>query len=150
MTAPLADQGGQHRYDIGYERYPIPPGGGSEGWLNYSIVLLSIAGFLNGIGGVAAIGDSHFFTENSHYVFGSLHTYGWLILFIGVAQLVTALGIYNRNQAARWVGVIALSLNAIAMLLMLDAYPLWALAIFSPALIAIYGLIGHGQRPEPS
>jgi hypothetical protein len=147
MTAPIADSSGQHRYDIGYERQPIPDRGLGEGWLAYSIVLLAIAGFLNGIGGIAAIGDSKFFLKDSHFVVGSLHAYGWAILIIGVAQLLVALGIYNRNQFARWLGVVALSLNAIAMLLMLDAYPLWALAIFSLDLIAIYGLMAHGQRP---
>jgi|tagenome__1003787_1003787.scaffolds.fasta_scaffold19682825_1 hypothetical protein len=148
MTAPLADQNPQHRYDV-YERYPIQDSGTAEGWLYYSIVLLSIAGFLNAIGGIAAIGDSHFFVKDSHYVAGDLNTWGWVISAIGVAQLLTALGIYSRNQAARWIGVIALSLNAIAMLMMLDAYPLWALAIFALDVVAIYGLIVHGQRLAP-
>lgn len=150
MTAPIADPSGQHRYDMSYERYPIQDTGPNEGWLYYSIVLLAIAGFLNGIGGIAAIGDSQFFTKDSHYVWGSLNTYGWVILLIGVAQLLIALGIYSRNQAARWLGVIALSINAIAMLMMLPAYPLWALAIFALDLIAIFGLISHGQRPVQS
>jgi hypothetical protein len=146
MGAPSADRSPQHRYDMSYERSPIPDGDLDEGWLYYSIVLLAIAGFLNGIGGVAAIGDSQFFVEDSHYVWGSLHTYGWFILFIGVAQLLIALGIYSRNQLSRWLGVLALALNSIVMLMMLPAYPLWALAIFSLDLIAIYGLIAHGQR----
>jgi hypothetical protein len=146
MGAPSADRSAQHRYDMSYERYPIQDGGQSEGWLYYSIVLLAIAGVLNGIGGIAAIGDSQFFVEGSHYVLGGLNTYGWVILFIGVAELLIALGIYNRNQLARWLGVLVLSVNAIVMLMMLPAYPLWALAIFALDLIAIYGLIAHGQR----
>jgi hypothetical protein len=32
---------------------------------------------------------------------------------------------------------------------MLPAYPLWALAIFALDLIAIFGLIAHGQRLAP-
>jgi hypothetical protein len=149
MGTPSADRSAQHRYDVGYERYPIAEYGGAEGWLYYSIVLLMIAGFLNAIGGIAAISDSHFYAQNTHYVFGSLNAYGWVITVIGVAQLLIALGIYSRNQLARWLGVLALSLNAIAMLLMLPAYPLWALSIFALDLIAIYGLIGHGQRLAP-
>jgi hypothetical protein len=149
MTAPISDRSGQHRYDVAAERYPITDTGPGTSWLYYSMVLLTIAGFLNAIGGIAAISDSHFFVHNTHYVFGSLKAYGWVITFIGVAQLLIALGIYSRNQLARWLGVLALSLNAIAMLLMLPAYPLWSLAIFSLDLIAIYGLIAYGQRPEP-
>jgi hypothetical protein len=146
MTTPPADTSGQHRYDVGYERYPITEYGGGDGWLNYSIVLLTIAGFLNAIGGIAGIADSHFYVHNTHYVIGNLKTYGWIVTVIGVAQLLIALGIYSRNQLARWLGVLSLSVNAIVMLLMLPAYPLWALSIFALDLIAIYGLISHGQQ----
>jgi hypothetical protein len=150
MTAPIADPSGQHRYDVGYDRYAMQPHDTEGSWLAYSIVLLSIAGVLNTIGGIAAISDSHFFVHNTHYVFANLKTYGWIVTILGVAQLLTAYGIYRRNQLARWVGVVVLSLNAIAMLLMLPAYPFWSLAIFSLDLIAIFGLIGYGQRPAQS
>ena len=150
MTAPIADPSGQHRYDVGYDRYAMVPRDPGDTWLAYSVVLLSIAGVLNTIAGIAAISDSKFFVHGTHYVFANLKTYGWIVLIIGVAQLLIAFGIYRRNQAARWLGVVALSLNAIAMLLMLPAYPFWSLAVFALDMIAIYGLIGHGQKPEPS
>jgi hypothetical protein len=146
MTAPLADKTPPPRYDQAYGRYPGGHGDIGEGWLDYSIVLLSIAGVVNCIGGIAAIGDSRFFVENTHYVLGNLSTWGWALVVIGAVQLLTAVGIYRHNQAARWVGVFALSLNAITMLLMLPAYPLWALAIFAMDIIAVYGLLAHGQR----
>jgi hypothetical protein len=150
MTAPLADSSAQTRYDVGYDRYAMAPRNPDDTWLAYSVVLLSIAGVLNLIGGIAAISDSHFFVHNTHYVFANLKTYGWVVTIIGAVQLLSAVGITRRNQAARWFGVASLSLNAIAMLLMLPAYPFWSLAIFALDMIAIYGLIGHGQKPVPS
>ena len=149
MTAPISDRSAQHRYDVGYEHYPVTPRDPSDAWLAYSVVLLSIAGVLNIISGIAAAGDSKFFVHGTHYVIGSLKTWGWVVLIVGVAQLLIAAGIYKRNQLARWLGVLSLSLNAVVMLLMLPAYPFWSLAIFSLDLVAIYGLIGHGQRLEP-
>ena len=150
MTAPIADSSAQGRYDVGYDRYAMTPRNPDDTWLAYSVVLLSIAGVLNLIGGIAAISDSHFFAHNTHYVFANLKTYGWVVTIIGAVQLLSAVGIMRRNQAARWFGVASLSLNAIAMLLMLPAYPFWSLAIFALDMIAIYGLIGHGQKPVPS
>jgi hypothetical protein len=149
MGAPSADRSAQHRYDVGYEHYAVTPRNPSDAWLAYSVVLLSIAGVLNTIGGIAAIGDSKFWVHGTHYAVGDLKTWGWIVAVVGVAQLLIAWGIYNRNQLARMLGILSLSLNAIAMLLMLPAYPLWALAIFALDLVAIYGLIAYGQRLEP-
>jgi hypothetical protein len=150
MTAPIADPSGQHRYDVGYEHYPVTPRDPDDAWLAYAVVLLSIAGVLNIIGGIAAIGDSKFFVHGTHYVIGNLKAWGWVVTFVGVAQLLISYGIFKRNQAARWLGVLSLSVNAIVMLLMLPAYPFWSLAIFALDMVAIFGLIAHGQKPAPS
>jgi hypothetical protein len=42
--------------------------------------------------------------------------------------------------------VVVLSVNAVAQLLMMPAYPFWALAIFTLDILAIYGLIAFGRR----
>jgi len=39
-----------------------------------------------------------------------------------------------------------LSLNAIAQLLMIPAYPFWSLSIFAVDILAIYGLVAYGSR----
>jgi hypothetical protein len=146
MAAPSADRQAQYRSDLAYDRSVGPPTPEGAGWLMYSVVLLSIAGALNLIGGIAAVSDSHFYVHNTHYMFGSLNAWGWTVLIIGAVQLLVALGITRHNQAARWVGVIALGLNAIAQLLMIPAYPFWSLSIFALDLIAIYGLTAYGAK----
>lgn len=42
---------------------------------------------LNIIHGIAAIGDSEFFTENATYIVDGLRTWGWVMLIIGVIEL---------------------------------------------------------------
>lgn len=148
MTAPMADRSAQARYDASYDRSVMSPRNDGDAWLAYSVVLLTLAGVLNLIGGIAAISDSHFYVHGTHYVAGSLKTWGWVVAIIGGVQLLTAVGIYRMNQLARWVGVFALGLNAIAQLLMIPAYPFWSLAIFSLDLIAIYGLVAYGAKPR--
>src|SRR5947209_5630083 len=95
---PSADTA-QHRYDVSYDR-GISEADRGDGWLMFSIVLLGIAGILNSIGGIAAISDSKFYVADAKYVFGSLHSWGWTVLIIGVAQLLVAWGILARNQFA--------------------------------------------------
>ena len=116
------------------------------GWVAFAGVLLLIVGTINTIEGIAAIGNAHFFTHNTHYVFGSLNTWGWIALCIGVIQLLVGLGVFAKNQLARWAGVGILSINAIAQLLMMPAYPFWSLAIFTLDILAIYGLIAYGKH----
>jgi hypothetical protein len=115
------------------------------GWVVFAGVLLLILGTINFIEGVAAIGNAHFFSANAHYVFGDLKTWGWVALIIGVIQVLAGLGVFLKNQLARWVGVGILLLNAIAQLLMIQAYPFWALSVFAVDVIAVYGLIAYGR-----
>jgi hypothetical protein len=51
-----------------------------------------------------------------------------------------------ENQFARWTGVVILSLNVLAQLLMIAAYPFWSLAIFAVDILAIHALIAYRQR----
>jgi hypothetical protein len=117
-----------------------------QGWVIFAGVLLLLLGALNVIDGIAAIGHAHFYVANARYVFADLKTWGWIVLILGALQLLVGLGVLVKNQFARWTGVVVLSLNALAQLLMIPAYPFWSLAIFALDIVAIYGLIAYGQR----
>ena len=116
------------------------------GWVMFAGTLLLILGTLNFIEGIAAIGNSHFFMNNTHYIAGSLNTWGWVVLCVGVVEWCVGLGVFVKNQFSRWVGVIVLGLNAIVQLMMIPAYPFWSLSIFTLDILAIYGLVAYGQR----
>jgi hypothetical protein len=107
-------------------------------------VLLLTLGTMNVIEGIAAIGNAHFFVHNTHYVAGSLNTWGWVVLLVGVAQWAIAAGVFTNNPFSRWAGVVVLAGNAIAQLLIMPAYPFWSLAIFALDILAIYGLVAYG------
>ena len=131
-TAPTSD------YDYDRER--------GMGWVVFAGVLLVTLGTINVIEGIAAIGNAHFFTHNASYVFGQLNTWGWIVLCLGAIQLLAGLGVFIKNQFARWVGVGVLGLNAIAQLLIMPAYPFWSLCLFAVDILAMYGLVAYGQR----
>ena len=120
------------------------------GWVAFAGVLLLMLGGLNVIEGIAAISNAHFFVANTHYIFGSLNTWGWVVMCIGVAQFLVGVGVFLKNQFARWTGVVVLGLNAFAQLLMMPGYPLWSLSIFAIDIVAIYGLVAYGRRISSS
>ena len=116
------------------------------GWVLFAGSLLLMLGTLNFIEGLAAIGNAHFFVANTHYIAGSLNTWGWVVLCIGVVEWGVGAGVFVKNQFSRWAGVIILGLNAIVQLMMIPAYPFWSLSIFTLDILALYGLIAYGQR----
>jgi hypothetical protein len=118
-----------------------------SGWWVFAGVLLLIAGVLNIIYGIASIGDSKFFTEHGTYILSGLHTWGWILLIIGVLEMVAAFSLFSGGEFGRWFGIFIASLNAIAALLSIPGYPFWSLALFALSVIVIYKL---AEGPEGS
>ncbi len=137
-TSAAAEHDGYHEEERGEER--------GYGWVTFAGVLLLLLGTLNFIEGLAAVGNARFFYAGQHYIVGSLNTWGWVVLCIGVLQWIVGLGVFVKNQFARWAGIVVLALNAIAQLMMMPAYPFWSLSIFTLDILAIYGLIAYGKR----
>jgi len=110
-------------------------------------ILLMIAGTLNVIYGIAAIGDANFFVNENHYVLSSLHTWGWITVILGVVQLIASFSLLTGQTFGRVVGLIAASLGAIGALLAVGgAYPFWSLGIFALCVICIHGLLVFGEE----
>lgn len=111
----------------------------------FAAVFLGIGGVLNTIYGIAGISRSHVFTNNAHYVFGHLRTWGWVTLIIGIIELLAALSLFRGGAFGRWFGIFAGALAAIGALLAIPAYPLLAIAIFALSLWIIHGLVVYGE-----
>ena len=113
-------------------------------------ILLMIAGVLNIIYGIAAIGNAHFF-DNTQYVFSSLHTWGWITVILGVIQLTAGLSLIGGGAYGRFIGIVAATLGALESLLSIGGtHPWWSLAIFVLCIYILYGLIVFGEEEEPA
>jgi hypothetical protein len=115
----------------------------------FAAILLLMAGTLNIIYGFGAVGDAHFFTDaGSHYVFSSLHGWGWITVILGVIQLTAAFSLFSGGTYGRVIGIVAATLGAVGALLSIGgAYPFWSLGVFAICLIVIHGLTVLGE-PE--
>jgi len=118
------------------------------GWIAFAGMMLILAGTLNTIGGISAIGDANFWVADAQYQFADLNTWGWILLIVGIMQLFAAFSVWNGGGYGRWIGVISATLNAGVQLFFLPAFPFWSLAIFTLDILIIYGLIVYGGRPE--
>jgi hypothetical protein len=118
----------------------------------FAAILLLMAGTLNIIYGIGAIGDASFFTDaGTHYVLSGLHTWGWITLILGVIQLTAGLSLLSGGTYGRVIGIAAATLGAIGALLGVGgAYPWWSLGIFALCVIVIHGLVVLDEPAEPA
>ena len=109
--------------------------------------LLFIAGVLNLIYGIGAIADANFYTSSgTHYIFGTLHTWGWITLILGIIQLTAAISLFGGGTYGRVIGIAAATLGAIGALLAIGTVPFWSLGIFAICLWVGHGLIVYGEE----
>ncbi len=112
-------------------------------------ILLMIAGVLNIIYGIAAVGNASFFVNDTQYVFSSLHTWGWITIILGVIELTAAFSLFAGNTYGRVVGIVAATLGAIGALLNVGgAHPWWSLGVFAICLVCIHGLLVLGEPDD--
>ena len=120
-----------------------------SGWLTFAATLLGLAGTFNIIDGIVGLSKSKFFAANATYVFSDLRTWSWILLILGILQLVAAFTLFGGSELARWFGIGTASLNAIGQLMAAPGYPLWSLTMFSIDIVIIYALAvyaGHRLR----
>jgi hypothetical protein len=119
------------------------------GRVAFAAILLVIAGVLNIIYGIGAVSDANFYSNNTQYVFSSLHTWGWITIILGVIQLTGGFSLMAGNVYGRVIGITAASLGAIGALLSVGgAYPFWSLGIFALCVIVLHGIVVYGEE-EP-
>lgn len=114
----------------------------------FAAVLLMLGGVLNIIYGIAAISNSKFFVHDTHYVFASLKSWGWITLILGIVEVLASLSLFGGRTFGRYFGIVVGTLAAIGALLEIPAYPLWSLAVFALSLWIIYGLTIPGPDDD--
>jgi hypothetical protein len=126
-----------------------------SGWVTFAGAMLVLAGVLNVIYGIAAIGDSSFFIDDARYILSGLNTWGWVIAVLGVFQLFAAFSLWSGGLYGRIVGILAAGLSAIGALMAIPSYPFWSLAIFALDIVIIHqiatrGTEGRRERVAPA
>lgn len=117
-----------------------------SGWVLFAGIMILIAGILNVIYGIAAISNSKFFVQGTTFIVSSLHTWGWIILILGVLEIFAAFSIWRGGLYGAVFGIFVAGLSAIGALLSIPAYPFWSLSIFAIDVLIIYGLAAYGAR----
>ena len=86
--------------------------------------------------------------QDAKYVIGDLKTFGWILLALGVVQILAS-GDPGVGRLGAVGGVASATLNALALLLS-SRLSFLALALFAVDLLVIYGLVAYGGRLRPA
>lgn len=125
---------------VGYEE-PSPKG---AGWVMFAAIMLGFAGLWAFFEGILAISSSKVFVADATYVFSNLHTWGWIVMILGIAAIFAAFAVLTGSEIARWFGIVIAGLNAWGQLMFLHANPWWSIAMFTIDILVIYGLAAYG------
>jgi hypothetical protein len=112
----------------------------------FTATMLLLVGTLNFIYGIGALDGANVFVDDQRYVLTDLNTLGWVLIVLGVIQLVGGLSLMAGNTYGRVIGIIGGSLGAIGALLSIGgSYPWWSLAIFLLCVYIVHGIIVYGR-----
>jgi hypothetical protein len=117
-----------------------------SGWILFAASMLGIVGVWNSIEGLLAIGKSHVYGPSTTYVFSDLRTWGWILLIVGIVQVLAAFALMQGSQWARWFGIAVAGINSMVQLAWVTASPFWGLSMFTIDVLIIWALAVYGGR----
>ncbi len=116
-------------------------------WTEFAAIMIMLGGILNVIWAIAALSDSKFFQASTGYILSDLKTWGWIVLFVGILELIAAWSIFNGGEFGKYFGILIASLSAISALMSIKAYPFWGVCLFGIDVLIIYALVSYGGGP---
>jgi hypothetical protein len=108
--------------------------------------LLLVVGTLNIIYGIGALDDANIFANQQRFILTNLNTLGWVLIILGVIQVIGGFSLIAGNVFGRVIGIIGGSLGAIGALLSIGgSNPWWSLAIFFLCVYIVHGIVIYGR-----
>ena len=96
------------------------------GWVVFSAIWLIVAGAFNVIEGLTAIHRANVLS-GATYLFSGTSTWGWIILIVGIVQLVAGFMVYSGNPTGFTLGVVVAMVAAFFWFFFLFTVPIGAL-----------------------
>jgi len=113
----------------------------------FAATLLLILGVLNIIYGIGALDNANVFANDQRYVLDDLNTLGWVLIVLGVIQLIGGISLMGGNAFGRIIGIVGASLGAIGALLSISgSNPWWSFGLFLLCLWIIHGIFIFGDE----
>ncbi len=122
---------------------------GPTGWAVFAGVILLMVGFLNFFYGLAGILNDDVVTVGGSggVIVWDFTAWGWIHLILGVIMTLTACGLFVAASWSRWTAVFFATVNAIAQIGLITAFPLWSILVIALDVLVIYNLTTRWAEP---
>ena len=120
--------------------------GWAVGWSGFAGIMLIIIGVMDVIQGLVALVNDTFYVVGEEWVFEfNVTAWGWIHLILGIILVLSGIGIFSGNVAARTVGVIVAGVAALVNFAWLPYFPVWSIIVIAICIAVIWALTAHGR-----
>jgi hypothetical protein len=120
--------------------YSTEPNTAWSGWVIFAATMMTLVGGFTFIDGLIALLNSSYYGANYHLLLGNYQSWGWWNIILGILLVVTGLSLFTGSLWARIAGIVFASINALAQLVFIAVFPIWALAVIALDVVVIYAL----------
>jgi hypothetical protein len=134
-----------------HDRY-MGPANPWAGWLGFGSVMLTLLGLLSMLQGLLALFDDSFFVARteSDLLLVDYTAWGVVMLLWGLLLVIAGLSLGAGRPWARWFALLIASVNVIAQIGFLSAYPIWSAIMILFDVLVIFALTARWDEARPS
>lgn len=124
------------------------------GWLWFAATVLIVSGAFKILDALWAFKYDDEISEDVQTILfeNDLQAWGWWWLAVGILLVAAGVAVVSGAEWARWVGIVAASIAAIAYFPWIYYQPLWTILSVGLAVLVVYALAtygGHQARRAP-
>lgn len=117
----------------------------ATGWATFTALFLLIVGVMNVLWGIAALSNEQNFSEQG-LVFSNLDTWGWVVLAIGLFEMLGAALVANRHSLGVVIAITVASFGLLSHFLAIGAYPLWSVLMMAINALILWAVTVHNDE----
>ncbi len=118
-------------------------------WGAFAGTIFTVLGVVNILFGISILANSDWivFTPDGAWLL-DFTAWGWIILIVGIVQLVVGWGVFSGANWARITGLVLAVLSAVSAILSTGINSTWGLAAFALTILVIFGLTAAPDEGE--
>jgi hypothetical protein len=117
------------------------------GWIAFAALMMLMIGIFNAISGLTAVVENELFlTGPEGALIVDMSTWGWVHLLLGAAVAAVGAFLLRGASFARYAAIALVMLNMVSQMLVLPAYPVWAVTVIVIDLVVLWALVVHGHE----
>ena len=113
--------------------------GGMSGWTMFAAIWLVVAGAFNVVDGLTVIHRSNLI-QDELFLFSSSTFWGWVLLIVGILQLVAGFMVFSGNPSGNMLGICVAAFALFIWFFFVFVAPIGALIALVINGLVIYGL----------